>query len=165
MSDKSNQEILKYTSYCGHYCKDCIPGNLYLYDTVRTLIKELDDKKLELYCNFKTKRYPEFEDYDKFRAYLDSILKMECTNGCREDRMLGYGCPHDCSVEKCVKDKGLLGCWECDVFEECEKILHRLNLHPNMLENLRAIKKHGIDNWLEHRGRHYFWNEELVETS
>jgi len=159
MSEKDTQNTLRYTAFCGHYCKDCIPGNLRLYDTVRALIKELDENKLDLYCNFKTEKYSEFEGYDKFRAYLDSILKMECTNGCREDRMLGYGCPHDCSVEKCVKEKGFLGCWECDGFEECEKILHRLDFHPNMIENLQVIKKHGIENWLEFKGRHYNWSD------
>ena len=154
MSDKN------LTSYCGLWCNDCIPANERLYALTSELSHILIDIGFKNYADFKSKRVPEFKDYDTFIRVLNAFEKLHCYNYCRKGPCSEAGCAQSCIIRICAIEKGYEGCWDCDLYSTCEHIEKMERFHPDIKQNLYMIKEHGTKDWKEYRGKHYKWSEE-----
>lgn len=148
----------KYTAYCGLYCRDCIPGNKHLYEQVKELEDTLEKINFKEYAKFKSKKSAVFNDYDRFVDVLKEIKKLECTGSCYEGPQSVLGCTLDCKIRSCVIERGYEGCWECEENQTCDKLLKHKEFHPGVEKNLEMISKHGVENWMDKRGKHYKWS-------
>lgn len=143
-----------FTAYCGLYCGDCIPSNQELFDAAEKLKEKLDGEQFDRYAGLKSRSNRIFNDYEVFRNVLSELIKLKCGKTC----INGGGKP-DCRIRECVHRKGLEGCWECSRFEDCELLEPLSVFHGDTPKNnLRLIRKHGVDNWADKRGKHYLWS-------
>lgn len=143
----------RYTAYCGLYCKDCIPSNARLFQTVDELDTLLEEVQFEKYAALQAKGSPEFADYAAFVRVLRGLKTLKCKTLCTEG-----GCKEDCRIRTCVREKGFRGCWLCEKFEACKLHESLKSYHPALVHNLRVIKLYGPDDWSDKRGRHYNWS-------
>ena len=149
------------TAYCGLYCPDCNRLRSRASELARDLIAELDSSRFDKYAEAKSSwanqpnKREELKYYPQFRNILETIIELKCEKPCR----LGGGCPtFSCKIMECCLARGLDGCWQCDTFEECGKLDFLKPLHGDtIMENLKAIREYGIDNWVEHRRKFYVW--------
>lgn len=153
----------KVTAYCGLCCLDCIPNNQRFLSLVKELAEVLDEVGFEEYAVHKSRREPAFNGYPTFRKVLEAIPRIKCSGSCYEGPISELGCAQNCSIRNCAIDKGYVGCWECDDDENCKLMKACKEFHPGLESNLRMIREHGIDNWLDKRGKHYWWNCKLEE--
>jgi hypothetical protein len=141
----------KQTAYCGLYCPDCIPSNKKLFSLLNELEKVLQDIKFDKYAQLKSKSNETFSDYSKFMDLIQEMKKLECVNLCTSG-----GCKEHCKIRECFQEKQYAGCWECADFKECELLDYLKGIHA-IEHNLEMIKKYGVDNWADKRGKHYKW--------
>lgn len=152
------------TTYCGLYCKDCIPSKKELFAAAARLgqlLKELDFEKyagLKAGQTYWSEANEAFKHYPEFITVLKAVLSLECKTVCRE----GGGWKGErCQVRNCAIEKRLEGCWECADCKTCKLLEPLLNFHPNLAYHLELIKKDGIDNWRgKHKG-HYPWSQQV----
>ncbi|MCX6008213.1 MAG: DUF3795 domain-containing protein, partial [Chloroflexi bacterium] len=104
------------TTYCGLYCKDCIPSRKELFLTAARLDQLLIELQFDRYAELKagqtywSEANHEFKNYPEFVSVLRAIRNLECKSVCRE----GGGWKGDrCQVRNCAMEKHLTGCWEC----------------------------------------------------
>ena len=143
------------TAHCGLYCGDCIRYNGKAVDLAGELWHELQKAQFDKYAAAKCKVVKELEYYDQCCAVLEAIAKLKCISPCR---LGGDGCPSPCEIKKCVKSKGMQGCWQCHQMERCAKFEFLKTFHgDNPRENLRKVQKYGLDGWAKHRGKFYPW--------
>ncbi|HEC87000.1 MAG TPA: DUF3795 domain-containing protein [Thermoplasmatales archaeon] len=137
-------------AYCGLYCGDCFFYKGEIADLARDLRKKVREAKLnQNYLEF-AKFAKEFENLPQCYAVLGAMVKMRCKRTCR-----GGGGPPFCAIRKCCQKKGIEGCWECDDFENCEKLNFLKPTHGDAhIKNLRKIRNAGIRNFLE--GKRYW---------
>jgi hypothetical protein len=149
------------TSYCGLYCKDCIPSRSDLYGLAARLEEVLSEIKFDSYAELKaaqtywSESNAVFNDYQRFIEILQAIRGLECRSICREGG--GWKGEH-CPIRNCAVEKGLNGCWECDVYGTCKHLEPLLKFHPNLAYHLELIKSEGIDKWASKRRGHYPWS-------
>ena len=147
------------TSFCGLWCGDCIPANEKIYELTSELSQLFIETGFKNYAEFKSRRIPEFNDYDTFINVLNSFEKLHCYNYCRQGpHSKEAGC-ETCKIRLCAVEKGFDGCWDCDIYNSCEHIIKMERFHPDIKHNLDMIKENGIDNWKEYRGKHYNWSD------
>ena len=155
-------EERRLTTYCGLYCKDCIPSRKELYNLafkLEVLLLELGFDKyaaLKAEQTYWSKANAVFGKYPQFVEVLRAIRGLECNNPCRQGGGWKEG---RCEVRNCVLDKKLEGCWECPDFKSCKLLAPMLEFHPNLLYHLELIKREGIDNWADKRKGHYGWSK------
>ena len=151
---KHNEKDL--TAYCGLYCGDCVRYKSRASDLSDELLDEIKKQHLSEYAKVKKTHTKEFENFDTLILTLKAISKLKCDLPCR---LGGDGCEGSCKIIKCVKDKSIEGCWECEEFETCRGKLDFLKpFHADgPLNNLQLIKEHGIDNWASYRDKCYPW--------
>ena len=147
------------TSYCGLWCGDCIPANEKLYEAASKLNRLLVEIGFKNYAAYKSNQVYEFKDYDIFINVLNAFDKLHCYNYCRKGPCSEAGCAKDCKIRLCSIERGLNGCWDCDIYLTCGPITEMEKFHPDIKNNLAMIKEHGVGKWKEYRGRHYYWNE------
>ena len=142
------------TAYCGLYCGDCIRYNSKASKLAYDLKEELQRVKFDKYAEVKSLSVKEFKHYKECCEVLDAITGLLCTNTCR-----GGGCPtFKCKIIECCNTKGLLGCWECNEFENCKELDFLEPFHGDLpKKNLRKIKELGLEKWLEHREKFFKW--------
>ena len=145
------------TSFCGLYCRDCIPSNEELFSLLKKLKSVLATSGFENYAALKAARDDCFRDYPVFLQVLESMLKLECRNGCYRGPLSELGCKSDCAIRTCVIEHKYNGCWDCNIFMTCELLDQQKKVHPSLENNLNCIRRHGIGNWIEKRGKHYIW--------
>ena len=63
----------RYTSYCGLYCRDCIPSSRSLFALVRDLEDKLAELHFEEYAALKARGDAAFVDYQNFLRVLQAI--------------------------------------------------------------------------------------------
>ncbi|WXG42024.1 MAG: DUF3795 domain-containing protein [Candidatus Freyarchaeum deiterrae] len=145
----------EFTAYCGLYCRDCIPSNQQLFSLAEKLREQLDESRFEKYAELKGKKDEVFNDYQIFRKVLTAIIQLRCHKTC-----INNGGNPNCRIRECVNEKGIEGCWECPDFEDCE-LLEPLSIYhgDTPKRNLRLIKKYGVENWTDKRGKHYIWDK------
>ena len=66
-----------------------------------------------------------------------------CCNGCLQDG----GMPN-CEVRTCCKEKGLINCYSCRDFEECEKLDYQKATYK-INDSYTRINQIGYKNWLK----------------
>ena len=143
------------TAHCGLYCGDCIRYNGKAVDLAGELWHELQKAQFDKYAAAKRKVVKELEYYDQCCAVLEAIAKLKCISPCR---LGGDGCPSPCEIKKCVKSKGMQGCWQCHQMEKCAKFEFLKPFHgDHPRENLRKVQKYGLDGWAKHRAKFYSW--------
>jgi hypothetical protein len=88
-----------------------------------------------------------FSDYDKCYEVLGAMVKFRCNKGCKNG-----GPPPFCRIRKCCQQKKIEGCWECNIFEECEKLdFLKAVYEDGHVKNLKIIKKKGIPEFLKNK--------------
>jgi len=84
------------------------------------------------------------EEVAKQWTKLNNVLiKPEDINclGCNESGVKSPFCEHLCPIRLCAKEKNLLTCIECDLFNTCDKIRMIISNNKDALNNLEKIKK------------------------
>ena len=149
------------TAYCGLYCGDCIRYRSRASDLASQLLGELKNTEFCKYAEIKSSSdkqldpVKQFEHYSECCDVLEAISALRCNSPCR----IGGGCSaFSCSILECCQKKGLKGCWQCEGFEDCEKLDVLKSIHGDSFrQNLRTIKDYGLEKWIEHRYKPYVW--------
>lgn len=97
------------------------------------------------------------KDYDKFCEMLGFMTGLKCEKICREREDSSTSC----KVRKCCRGRGFYACYECDDFENCEKLesLHKGLHYDSCMKNLKAIKEMGLEAWIIRGKRFCYWND------
>jgi hypothetical protein len=154
-------EEIELIGYCGLYCGDCIRYRSRASDLARELLCELRDTEFGKYAAIKNSFANQPDTAKKFKHYgkccevLEAIVALQCNSPCR----IGGGCvPPPCEVLACCREKGFDGCWQCAEFEKCRRFESFRAIHGDSpRQNLMAIRKFGLDKWVEHRHKCYIW--------
>jgi len=135
------EELKRYVSFCGSYCKRCpwFTGEL------RHIYREASFAFQEYGLERRIKGEVNVEE---FRRGLDILKDLGICSGCKleiKER------PEDdrCKIRQCAYRKGYDLCSDCPDFP-CET----LKSHPGVIkfkciENLKEIKEIGIERWLD----------------
>lgn len=143
------------TAYCGLFCGDCIRYKSKGAKLAGELIAEFNSKNYSEYSKIKKENAAEFNHFESSLQLLTSISNFGCNIPCRAG---GDGCGGNCKIIQCVREKLIAGCWECPVYENCPKLTFLKPFHGDgPLKNLKLIKKHGLENWENHREKCYTW--------
>lgn len=146
MSNMGNEEE-NLIAYCGLYCRQCHGYSGIIPDMARDLRKELRKIHYDKFAAFiSTYSFgKDYKDYEKCYKVLGAMVKFRCKKGCRN----GGGSPF-CKIRKCVQQKEIDGCWQCEEFEDCEKLEFLEPVHGNAhLKNIKAIKKKGKKDFIK----------------
>jgi hypothetical protein len=134
----------KMVTVCGKNCTECSIFNGDIKETAKKL-----SELLQMYGFTKEtmELIPESGWYGDFETGLDWCQKKINCSGCRSENRLNP----DCELRNCcIEEKKLSFCFECTEFP-CNKIKNfEENFFP-CLENLMAIKKIGVSQWLDKR--------------
>lgn len=154
MQGKEEKEL---TAYCGLYCADCIHFRNKHSKLARQLKEALEEVDFQSYASVKSPFGSEFQEFCSFLAVLEAFINYSCSDGCRTSG----GCSTTpCQIIQCCREKRYEGCWECEVFESCEKFE---SLKPrcgaSVMHNLKEIKKNGFEGWSKRRRPIYNWQE------
>lgn len=135
--------------YCGLFCGDCFFFRGRIAELSKELRREL--RRAKLTRNYKefVKFSRSFENFPECYELLGVMVRMRC-KGCREG-----GGPPFCRIRRCAGRKNVMGCWECDDFENCDKLKFLEPTHGNAhIKNLRKIRREGVEAFLQ--GRRYW---------
>ena len=145
------------TAYCGIYCPDCIRYVNRFETHARHLKKELGRVSFHKYAAVDSPFGANFSHYAEFSEVLNALAESGCQKPCR----IGGGCSGTpCSIMECCLSRGYDGCWACDEVDDCDKF--------NLLEprcgempknNIRAIKKYGMKDWIAFKEPFYIWQQ------
>ena len=142
-------EPVEEIAYCGLYCGGCPAHAGTIADLARDLRKELRAYRYEKTAATLAEMpyFATFKDYDTCYEVLGAMVKLRCRTACRD----GGGNP-SCPIRRCATKQEYEGCWECDEFEDCEKLVFLEGNHGVAhLRNLRAIRRKGIEGFLAGR--------------
>lgn len=144
----------KLLAFCGLYCGDCAGYSGEIANAAKALLCIL--KK---YNFTRTARYlfsDELTDMDVFLKKLTFMTTLRCNTVCR----LKTDNETKCRIRACCCKKGFYACYECDMFERCETLMHMQGVHgDSCVKNLRAIKALGLEQWLRKGNRQWFDEE------
>jgi len=133
------------TAYCGLYCGSCFIYQGKIADLARDLRKELRITKLRRFAGMISKYFKPYANYDQTYELLGMMVKLRCQRTCHNG-----GGPPSCKIRNCCMKKDIAGCWECDEFENCQKLDFLRAVHDDAhLRNLRKIKKQGMQKFLQ----------------
>ena len=81
---------------------------------------------------------------------------LRCVRFCRE---LDGG-ESKCEIRHCCVDNGFFAGYECDHYNDCEKLKRILGeLHyESCIKNHREINRLGLENWLTYGKKHHYWD-------
>lgn len=142
-------------AYCGMYCGECIGCSGVIANAAGDFLKVLDKYEFE---KTAVNVFPnDLGEYDKFIDMLEFMGGLRCKTTCRSVD----GGESKCEARQCAVENGHYVCSECEEFEDCEKLDNVLgSLHTESCRmNLRAIKKMGLDAWLEKGKKHHYWDK------
>jgi hypothetical protein len=142
-------------TYCGIYCGDCLGYTGVIAKAADSFLDVLD--KYKFYMTARNVFPENLSDYDKLIDMLLFMSELKCHKTCRERTNEEASCV----VRDCCKKQGLYGCHECSGFEYCENLESVLGgLHLDAcLQNLREMRKMGLEAWLRDGTRHHYWDE------
>jgi hypothetical protein len=155
-------EEIELIGYCGLYCGDCIRYRSRASDLAGELLCELHKTEFGKYAAIKSgsatnqlDAVKKFEHYGECCEVLEAIVALQCNSPCR----IGGGCaPPPCDILACCREKGFDGCWQCTEFEKCRRFESLREIHGDSpRQNLKTIRKFGLDKWVEHRHKCYIW--------
>lgn len=139
---RSNEKLI---AYCGLCCLDCHCFQQKIPDMARDIRTELAKTKYKKFADSLAVAGNEkaLNDYDKCYEFLGIMEKFRCI-GCKNREVSPF-----CKIRKCCEEKVIYGCWECDIFEECEKLDFLKAVHEDAhIKNIKIIKKKGIYEFL-----------------
>lgn len=115
-------------AYCGLYCPKCY--KMKVSESAEKLLFELESaqNKGALYL----------QEEPLLKEKIKKLAGLRCHTFCRA-RQGESPCP----IKNCCLSKNILGCWECEEMEKCQK------LKPQFLQNCKKIKELGIDKFIE----------------
>jgi len=149
-SIKSEERV--YTSYCGLYCRDCIPANDRMYPLVRKLKILMEELQFDKYAEAISSKNAIFGSYHIFSDMLDALESLETCDTCKRG-----GCNPGCFVRECAVNRNYEGCWMCSQYKSCELLEELKKLHPGIEYNIDIIKEEGLANWTRKKKKHYRW--------
>jgi hypothetical protein len=141
-----------YTAYCGLYCSDCNRSKAEFFDLVGSLQQALAALNFDKYAAYKAATDPHFAEYPSFLRVLNGMKELTCVT-CTDERNTS-----PCKIRKCVLEKGIAGCWDCESTSSCEFLAPLFKRHSSLAHNHRCIRKYGVDHWSDKRGKHYSWD-------
>lgn len=149
-------------AYCGYYCLDCIKFNSRIAELAGQLMSEIDASSYDTYFEVKSACADEiieelvsFAEYQVFKRVLEQLGGQGCYTPCRAG---GDGCSAECPIKRCVLERGLQGCWECEEVASCDKADFVAPFWGDiLLRNIELIREHGLEDWLEYRPKGYVW--------
>ena len=150
-------DSLNETAYCGLYCQDCMHYKNNFSIHAQRLVDELKKIEFREYAEINSGFKANLEKFGIFSDVLNTLAGIKCNKTCR----VGGGCSGiPCQIMKCCLSKGYTGCWECYDIDPCDKfdILTPV-CGKNPKNNLRLIKKHGVENWVDLRNKFYIWQK------
>jgi hypothetical protein len=131
-------------AFCGLYCGECFSYEGEIADMARDLRKKLRQKKFDKVAAGVSTFFKDFADYPQCYKVLGAMVKMRCRKVCRD----GGGNPF-CHIRACCNKKQVKGCWECDDFENCNKLDFLKAVHNDAIyKNMRKIRKSGMEAFL-----------------
>ena len=142
-------------TYCGIYCGDCLGYTGVIAEATDSFLDVLD--KYKFYMTARNVFPKELGDYDRLIDMLLFMSELKCHKTCRERTDEEASCV----VRDCCNERGLFSCHECSGFEGCEtlgSVLGGLHLDA-CLQNLREMRKMGLEAWLRDGTRHHYWDE------
>ncbi|MFH0846647.1 MAG: DUF3795 domain-containing protein [Chloroflexota bacterium] len=119
-------EDLSLIGYCGLNCATCFSYKKTVSEAAKSLRRELRTAKLKEFWT----EIPFLGEYAPFKKALDGLAVLRCAKACQG----GGGNPW-CKIRKCAQRKAVSGCWECEVFETCDK------LNERYVKNLKKIRR------------------------
>ena len=144
---KENKNLI---AYCGLYCGDCFIYQGRIADLARDLRKELRTSKFSRFAKMISKYFKPYKNYDTTYEVLGMMVRLRCKRTCRNG-----GGPPSCKIRNCCMKKKIAGCWECDAFEQCQKLDFLQAVHGDAhIKNLRILKRKGIGQFL--RGKKHW---------
>jgi hypothetical protein len=144
----------RFLGYCGMYCGDCLGNTGVIANAAEDFLKVLDKHEFERTVEGVFSE--QLVEYDTFIDVLEFMGGLRCKTMCREVD----GGESTCIVRQCAVDNGFHACNECKDFEACDKLADHLGtLHiESSRNNLRAINRMGLDEWLE-KGKKYIYGD------
>jgi len=135
------KEDITLIAFCGLYCGNCHGHTGRIPDLARDLRKELRDIHYDRFASFISNYSfgKDFKNYEECYKVLGAMVKFRCRNGCRN----GGGSPF-CKIRKCAQKKNLDGCWECEIFQTCNKLEFLEPVHGDAhIKNLKKLSISG----------------------
>jgi hypothetical protein len=168
---------------CGLTCCDCLFYKSEIYEAAQKLRDLIKINDLDVFFNNFSNRknweliaiemhlsddqawekvgqyFDRFKEMTTFMNILDGIINVQCKATCQEKGGCSAGgSTHQCNTVRCVKSKGYNGCWQCDEFENCDKLKFLKNRYGFIIEeNLRTAKEKGVEAVKSHGNRYYAW--------
>lgn len=168
---------------CGLTCCDCLFYKDEIYDAARKLKELIKINDMDVFLTGNSRKtnwkslaghmmltedqeweqvgqsFDVFKDMPLFKNVLDGIIKLQCKATCKETGGCSLGGSlHECHASKCVKSNGYDGCWQCEKFENCDKLRFVKKHYGYVIEeNLRTAKEKGIEEVKSHGNRYYAW--------
>ncbi len=145
------------TAYCGIYCPDCIHYKNQYSVYAKSLKDHLEAIDFDKYAKIESPFGAQFKNFEKFETILTALAETKCNQTCRT----GGGCSGiPCKIMECCLSNNYEGCWDCSEVDECNKFDF---LEPRCGEmpknNIKKIKKDGIDKGMEKRDNFYIWQK------
>jgi hypothetical protein len=105
------------------------------------------------------KPFESFEKLPDFLEVLDGIINLQCKTTCQESGGCSIGgTTHECEALTCINENGFEGCWQCEEYENCEKLSFlRRNYGETIDGNLRRMKDEGIEAVKSRGNKYYAW--------
>lgn len=117
-----------------------------------------------LYCgtcqNYLAHRENDVEQLEKISKAKGIPVEEICCDGCISDNVFSpcVECVH--GFRQCAGEKGVTWCFECSDFP-CKRledfrdihVVNGISHHENVIEGLRDMKEHGIQQWVEKQDR------------
>jgi len=175
----------KYVCACGLICSDCMFYKREIYETANKLRKQIDKTKMDVFlsilskeevssamadhlCTDKNELSAHFKAFSKLPAFLevlDGLINIQCEQTCRETGGCSMcGTTKRCVTVKCVEEKGLNGCWECDARGNCDKLsFQRRSYGRTIEENLAIIHEKGVEAVVSRGDDYYEWQRKIKE--
>jgi hypothetical protein len=175
----------KYVSACGLTCCDCMFYKHEIYEAANNLKNIITETKINVFLSILSKEefnavmtnhlgvdkndlYKYFQMFSKFQDFievLDGLIKIQCKNTCQETGGCSMcGTTKKCVTIKCVKDKGLNGCWECNETNSCKKLVfQKMSYGKTIDENFNIIKKDGIEFVPSRKDNYYEWQKRMKQ--
>lgn len=136
-------------AYCGLYCGSCPDYTQSIANLASDLKSELDRCKVAKAAGAMAKipKLKAFANYEQFYELLKTMMELRCFNPCKK----GGGNPN-CEIKLCAQKNGFDGCWQCDNFQECEKlkVLDQFD-DPVYAENLRRVKEISLEQFINEK--------------
>lgn len=147
------QERKELIAFCGLFCGDC-PG---FHGKIARLAGELKEELQRFHFDKMAASLSELTFFKQLKSYkeclevLEALEDFRCSEICRKDGSAPF-----CAIRKCCHEKGLEGCWECDIFEDCDKLAMLYPVHGDAnIKNLRQLKEKNSDEFL--KGKRYWY--------